>query len=218
MEDFDKHWNFGDPASTEIKFREILTAGNDKSPDYKLQLQTQIARTYSLRAMFDQAHSILDEVEKQLPSQHSVVHVRYHLERGRTFTSSRKKAEAKIHFELAQSIADELKEESYSIDALHMLAIISPVVESIQLMELAIVKLENSSDAGARNWLGSLFNNLGWSYFDLGNYDKALSIFLRALKWREEQKSAPEIFLAKWCIAANKPFTSFSKIPLRERL
>jgi tetratricopeptide (TPR) repeat protein len=46
-----------------------------------------------------------------------------------------------------------------------------------------------------------LYNNLGWDYFDLGQYEDALQIFLQALKWREEQQSAPEFFLSKWCVA-----------------
>ncbi len=61
MQDFDKLWNYNDPATTEIKFREVL---NDSSPEKDLslhvQLLTQIARTHSLRKQFDNAHKILD--------------------------------------------------------------------------------------------------------------------------------------------------------------
>ena len=56
MTEFDKLWNYNDPASTEVKFREILTQINprEKSSDY-LQLLTQIARTQSLQKRFDEA-------------------------------------------------------------------------------------------------------------------------------------------------------------------
>ena len=201
MEDFDKLWNYSDPASTEMKFREILTTSAEKQPAYILQLQTQIARTFSLRALFTEAHETLDAVEKQLSAIHGIEHVRYHLERGRTFNSSGKKPESKIHFEVAQSLAEEIKDDFYTIDAIHMLAIIAPPGQSLQLNEEAIIMAENSGDERTKSWLGSLYNNLGWSYFDNGEYEKALSIFLRALQWRESKKSAPEMFLAKWCIA-----------------
>ena len=82
-----------------------------------------------------------------------------------------------------------------------MLAIISPPSASVTLNEEAILFAENSEDQQAKNWLGSLYNNLAWSYFDIAEFEKALSIFLRALKFREEKKSAPEIFLAKWSVA-----------------
>ena len=201
MEDFDKLWNYNDPANTEIKFKELLAISADKNPTYILQLQTQIARAYSLRGLFTEAHELLDTIEKQLPSIHDITHVRYHLERGRTFNSSGKKSDAKTHFELAQTIAEELKEDFYVIDTIHMLAMVTPPMEAIQLHHYGIIKAEQSDNESARNWLGALYNNLGWSYFDIGEYEKALSIFLRALQWRETKKSAPEIFLAKWCIA-----------------
>jgi len=202
MKEFDKLWNYNDPAATETKFKELL-------PDYiaatdlsgHLQLLTQIARTYSLRRMFDDAHATLNEVQAQLPEATDVAHIRYYLERGRTFNSSGKKAEANEQFVLAKNTAIELKEDFYAIDAVHMLAIAAPADEAIKLNEAGVVLAEQSIQERAKNWLGALYNNLGWAYFDKGEYDKALSIFLRALQWREEKKSAPEIFLAKWCVA-----------------
>jgi tetratricopeptide (TPR) repeat protein len=201
MEDFDKLWNMGDPAGTETKFREVLAASADKDDSYLLQLQTQLARTYSLRAMFDQAHYLLDTVEKHLAPPNGLAHVRYHLERGRTFNSSGKKPEAAVHFEKAMLIAEELKEDFYTIDAVHMLGIIAPPEDSIKINEAGILLAEQSEDPKAKNWLGALFNNLGWSYFDRGDYEKALSVFLRSLQWRESISAPREIFIAKWCVA-----------------
>ncbi len=201
MEDFDKLWNYSDTASTEIKFKEVLNQSADKPLVYRQQLKTQIARTYSLRAMFNEAHELLDTVEKELHEEPSLAGVRYHLERGRTFNSSGKKAEAKIHFEQAQKIAEVLNEDYYTIDAMHMLAIVAPHDEAILIQQQALIKTEESTNLSAKKWLGPLYNNLGWSYFDLGEYEKALSIFLRSLQWRESQKSAPEIIISKWCVA-----------------
>lgn len=201
MEDFDKLWNYGNPAETEIKFKEALAAGTDKDPVYRLQLQIQIARTYGLRALFTEAHEILDRVEKLLSNTPDIAYVRYHLERGRTYNSSGKKTEARAHFEKAQAIAAELKEDYYLIDAMHMIAIAAPPGEAISVNQQALIKAEETTNERAKNWLGPLYNNLGWSYFDIGEYEKALSIFLRSLQWRESKTSAREIFIAKWCVA-----------------
>lgn len=202
MPDFDKLWNYSNPAETEIKFREVL---KDSSPEKNLsehlQLLTQIARTYSLRGMFTEAHETLNEVEKQLSAVHDLAHARYHLECGRAFNSSGKKAEAKQHFETAKNIATEVSEDFFTIDAIHMLAIVAPPEVATALNEEGILFAENSNQESAKNWLGALYNNLGWAYFDKKEYEKALSIFLRALKWREEKQEPSSIFLAKWCVA-----------------
>lgn len=201
MQEFEKLWDYNDPTATEIKFRELL-------PDYPieknlsgfLQLNTQIARTYSLREMFDKAHDLLNEVESRLPATKEVAHVRYFLERGRTFHSSRKSAEARAAFIQAKRIAEELGEDFYALDALHMLAIAAPPEQAIVLNEEAVLKAETSVEPRAKNWLGAVYNNLAWAYFDKGQYEKALSVFLRALKWREEKQSEREIRIAKWCV------------------
>jgi tetratricopeptide (TPR) repeat protein len=202
MTQYDKLWNYYNPAETEEKFREVLKETSpEKNLSEHLQLLTQLARTQSLQRKFNEAHEILDGVSKQLPETKGTEHVRYYLERGRTFNSSGDKRNAEVCFTQAYNIATDVKEDGYAVDAIHMLAIISPPDEAVELNEKAIVYAESSESQQAKNWLGSLYNNLGWSYFDRGEYEKALSIFLRALKWREERKSAPEIFLAKWCVA-----------------
>lgn len=202
MQDFDKLWNYYDPAATEIKFREVL---KDSSPVKDLsrhvQLLTQIARTYSLRKQFDEAHKILDEAGGQLTEEKGVDHIRYFLERGRTFNSSGDKRNAEICFRNALDISQKLNEDFYTIDTIHMLAIITSPDESIRLNEEAIVLAEESKQERAKSWIGSLYNNLAWGYFDKAEYEKALSIFLRALKWREDKQQLHEIFLAKWCVA-----------------
>ena len=40
-------------------------------------------------------------------------------------------------------------------------------------------------------WLGSLFNNIGWDYFDAGEYEVALNWFERALVEREKRPEEP---------------------------
>lgn len=211
MTEFDKLWNYNDPAATEVKFREALAT---LSPKYNLseylQLQTQIARTYSLRGMFTEAHALLDEVEKNLPATANVAQVRYYLERGRAFNSGGEKQKAKEQFLLAKNAAIELREDFYAVDAVHMLAIAAPPNEAIALNEQGVIMAESSNQERARNWLGALYNNLAWAYFDKGEFEKALSIFLRAVKWREEKKQVRETFIAKWCVgrtlrALNKP-------------
>src|SRR5215470_8493249 len=76
--DIDALWEYGDPAASETRFRTALAASQG---DARLELLTQIARTYSLRRRFDESHRMLDEVEPALASAGPAPHVRYLLER-----------------------------------------------------------------------------------------------------------------------------------------
>ena len=68
---------------------------------------------------------------------------------------------------------------------------------STRALELA----ESSEQARARTWLGPLYNNLGWSYHDLGRYEEALQTFERSLEWRREQQQPRETRIAAWTVA-----------------
>jgi tetratricopeptide (TPR) repeat protein len=174
LPDFDSLWDYSHPDQSEAKFREILMQFPEDDPAF-LELLTQIARAQGLQRKFDHAHQTLDQVERRLEAITSRPHVRYLLERGRAFNSSGKPEEARPFFEQALELAKQLKEDFYAVDALHMLAIVAPPEQSLTLNLQAIELAESSGQEKARNWLGSLHNNIGWAYHDLGNYDSAFS-------------------------------------------
>jgi tetratricopeptide (TPR) repeat protein len=60
---------------------------------------------------------------------------------------------------------------------------------------------EASSSPRAKKWLGSLYNNMGWSYHDRGDYAKALETFKKGWDWRAARGQAKETLVAKWCVA-----------------
>lgn len=93
--DIDTYWEFSDPALSEARFRAALEPAQ---ADVRLELLTQIARTFSLRRRFDEAHETLDEVETQLPGAGPRPRVRYLLERGRTFNSNGEPEQARALF------------------------------------------------------------------------------------------------------------------------
>ena len=61
--------------------------------------------------------------------------------------------------------------------------------------------VEQTTDARAQEWGGSLYNNIGWDYHAQGQYELALEAFHKALAWRQVQGDPREILIAKWCIA-----------------
>jgi tetratricopeptide (TPR) repeat protein len=199
LPDFDSLWDYSNPAETESKFREVLLQfpeGNER-----LELLTQIARAQGLQRKFDEAHQTLDEVEGQLLVDSSRARVRYLLERGRVFNSSKHPDEAHPFFEHALTMAQELKEDFYAVDAAHMLAIVADPASSLDWNLRAIQMAESSADEKARGWLGSLYNNTGWSYHDMGDFESALGIFEKAESYFGEVRREDRLRIAKWTVA-----------------
>lgn len=201
--DFDTFWNYSDPKGTRTKFEEVFDESKiDEDPQYYLQLVTQIARTHGLEMEFNNAHALLDKFEDRIMVSSPLVRIRYFLERGRTYNSSGEKEQAFDLFEKAWELGKEHGIDGYAVDAAHMLAIAEQNPEKqLQWNMTAIQYAEKSSEEKAQNWLGSLYNNTGWTYHDKGEYETALDLFERALEFR---KRTPEkkvnIQIAKWCI------------------
>ena len=200
--DFDSLWDYDHPEATEKRFRELLPAAVDSGDlSYMAQLLTQIARAEGLQRKFPNAHKTLDRVEKALPKADDKAKIRYLLERGRVFNSSGNPDAARPLFSQAVDLALKSKEDFYAVDAAHMMAIVEPSEKQLQWNLKALGLAEDSQDEKARSWKGSLYNNIGWTYFDQEHYEEALAMFEKALKFREEQGDPANTRIAKWCIA-----------------
>jgi len=202
LPDFDSLWDYDHPGATERRFRELLPAALDsRDLPYLSQLLTQIARTEGLQRKFEAAHKTLDRVEKGLDKTDDKTRIRYLLERGRVFNSSGKREDARPLFLEALDLAVKSKEDFYAVDAAHMIAIVEPT-EKQSLWNLKALDLaENSADEKARKWKGSLYNNLGWTYFEQQQYEESLLMFEKALEFQQQQGDPNKIMIAKWCVA-----------------
>ena len=205
LPDFDALWNYDDPAGTEMQFRELLPAAEASGDSaYLLELKTQIGRTLGLQRKFDEAHTLLDEVQSALdPTDPALrrARVRYLLERGRVFNSSKQKDRAEPLFlqSYEESVAAGL--DTYAIDAAHMVAIVAVPDRQLEWNERALELCERPNDPRAARWKGSLYNNIGWTYHDLGRFDDALEMFQRGVSFREELGQEGPLRIAKWCVA-----------------
>lgn len=206
LPDFDALWDYDRPAETEAAFRALLPeaqaqAQAARNPPYYLELLTQIARTQGLQRDFAAAHQTLDTVEAQLTDDLCRARVRYLLERGRVFNSSGQPEEGRPLFEAAWEEARACHEDLYAIDAAHMVAIAAPPDEKLAWNRKGLEVVEQTTNARAQQWGGSLYNNIGWDYHAQGQYELALEAFSRALEWRQVQGDPREILIARWCIA-----------------
>jgi tetratricopeptide (TPR) repeat protein len=197
--DIDSFWEYSDPAESERRFRQALEAAQG---DERLELLTQVARTYSLRKRFADAHQLLDEVEGQLATAGPRSQARYLLERGRTFNSSGQKEQARALFLQAWEQAQAAGLEGLAVDAAHMAAITcSGSPEAIEWNQRGLDLARSSQDPKARALIPAMLNNSAWDLHDMGRFDEALPLFEEAQTEWIARGQPEQIRIAKWAVA-----------------
>ena len=199
---FGSLWTLNDPAATESRFRELLPklqeAGN---VGHAAELLTQIARAQGLQQRFTEAHATLDQADTMIQPSMYTPRVRSLLERGRVLNSSGKPEDSVPLFKEALRLAQAFGFEFYAVDAAHMLGVVTKADESLRWNEEAIRMSEAAQEPRARRWLGPLYNNTGWTYFDMQRYDDALRMFEKDIELRSKGTNKVEIGIARWSAA-----------------
>ena len=197
--DIDSFCEYSDPALSEQRFR---TALGSAQGDERLELLTQIARTYSLRGRFDEAHQVLNEVEQQLTLAGSRPRVRCLLERGRTFNSSGETEKARLLFVQAWEQALAARLEGLAVDAAHMVAITySGTPDAIAWNQRGLDLARVSSEPKARALIPALLNNSAWDLHDMRRFSEALPLFEEAQAEWLARGQPRQIQHARWAVA-----------------
>ncbi len=205
--DFLNWWNFADPAASQAVFEaELAKLPDAGARSRSAQLLAQIARARGLQGEFSAGHVMLDQAESLLAGNDlPVARLRCLLERGRLFDSlahsatNRRTEEARACYLEVYDTATKLGFDELAVDAAHMLAIIESDNLSWNLTAIAIA--EASSSPFARSWLGSLYNNTGWSHHGQGDFYTALDMFERAFAFQSEHGTPDQKRVARWCVA-----------------
>jgi tetratricopeptide (TPR) repeat protein len=181
-------WDFDDLDATEQRLRVQLE--KEESDAGRADVLTQLARVHGLRSDFSECARLLDEAES-LAGSSTAARVRIELERGRMHRSSGDSKTALPLFESAFHRASEAGEHHLAGDAAHMAAISvddRAAMESWTHRGLELGERESE----AAYWAGPLLNNLGWAYYDTGEYERALELLQRALAARERDPENEE--------------------------
>ena len=175
-------WDFDDPDSTEERLRAQLARETDDAA--RAEVLTQLARVEGLRDEFDAGERLIQEAAT-VAGDSATARARLDLERGRLRRSSGDAEAALPLFESAFAIAREAGASFIAADAAHMAALAAPDPAGFVAWTKRGVELAESDD-DARSWLGPLLNNLGWNYYDAGDFEPALDAFEQALRAREQ--------------------------------
>jgi tetratricopeptide (TPR) repeat protein len=166
-----------------------------------LVVTTLIARAQGLQRQYAEAQATLDTVAAVLDGAPSHVRVRYLLERGRTFNSSGAAARAVPLFTEALALAECNDDAFYAVDAAHMLGIAAPPAARLEWNLKALALAEKADEPRAQRWDASLYNNIGWTYHDRGDYATALRYWEKGLAARKERGDAANTRIAQWTVA-----------------
>jgi tetratricopeptide (TPR) repeat protein len=181
-------WDFDDLDGTEARLRDRLDC--EESDAGRAEVLTQLARVRGLRDDFDGCEELLQQAEPLAGA--GVARVRVDLERGRKLRSSGDGAAAVPLFESGFARACELGEFWLAGDAAHMVAISDPE-QMLGWTERGLELAESQPDAAY--WAGPLLNNLGWHYFEAGDFAQALAVFERALEVRRRDPDNAQAIL-----------------------
>ena len=212
-------WDFSEPAGSEAAFRTAYLA--EKEPVVRIQIAIQMARAQGLQKRFADAtrtvETALADIEA-LAQAAPVARLRARLEQGRLHRDQRQPSEAKRSFELSLEVARALRLDFYTVDALHMLALLEtdPAV-ALTHHRTALTVAETSSSARAKKWLGPLYNNVGWTLCDLERYEEALSVFERDIAFRLENGSAKAARIARYSAARTRRLLGQYETALKEQ-
>jgi tetratricopeptide (TPR) repeat protein len=197
--DIDAFWEYTNPTLSEDRFRTALISAQG---DERLELLTQIARTYGLRQRFGAAHDLLNQVEEQLLHAGPRPRVRYLLERGRAFNSGGDKEKARMLFIEAWEEAQAGHQEGLAVDAAHMVAITyAGTQDAVTWNQRGLAVARPSQDSKARALIPAMLNNSAWDLHEMGRFHEALAFFEEAqAEWILRGKPE-QIQVATWAVA-----------------
>ena len=176
-------WDFDDLDASRERF--LAQLAEETTDAGRGEVLTQLARVEGLRDEFERCDELLDEAEAV-----GGVTARSLLERGRRERSSGREGAGLAEFRRAFELAQASSEDVLAADAAHMLALVDDA-EGWTARGIEIAGA--SDDPGVRYWLGPLYNNIGWTRFEAGDFEGALEAFELALAARErdDPREAP---------------------------
>lgn len=204
LRQIERLWQYNNPKESESRFHaflDSLKSSSDKyDHDFAAEILTQIARAQGLQGKFKQGLESIYKAESEIKSTSGRGWVRILMEKGRLYNSSGNGDKALPLFLEAWQLASQKRFDYLAIDAAHMLGIVSEPSQQNEWNLKALALAESSTMSEAKNWLGPLYNNIGWSYHDNGEYEKALEFFEKGESWRKQMGESESLRIARWTV------------------
>lgn len=157
----------------------------------------QVARLHSIQKPLAKGQPYLDRAASLARPEESASWTRFLTVRGVFERESGRQAEAKQTFLELLDYAEKRDLHDTAQDAIHHLAIATPLEEQIQWALRGIELAERSDE---KRWLAVLWNNLGNSYEDAHKPQDALAAWLSARQYHYEVGTWLNKLIADWAV------------------
>ncbi len=163
----------------------------------QVEARAQAARCYLKMDQKDEGRHWLMMAAEIVTDQMPIAWSRYLGVRGRFEWSDDQLETATITFREMYEYCLRHDLHERAVDAAHMVAITAPPEEQILWGRKGIAAAEQG---GIESWLGPLWNNLGWTYDDLGRYQESLDALLTAREYHWKLGGEMNKLIADWSV------------------
>jgi tetratricopeptide (TPR) repeat protein len=156
-----------------------------------------IGRTYLITGKLEECRLLLDRAARTADPEDPWGWSRYLGVRGRFEWQDDRLEEATATFIEMYDFCSEHKLHERGIDAAHMVAITGDLETQV---EWGLKGIKEAEAGNVTGWLGPLWNNLGATYEDLEQYDKALDAYKKARQYHYEYGDETNKLIADWAV------------------
>lgn len=157
----------------------------------------QVARSYLIRGKKEEGRPWLKRAQEVVSDQMPKAWSRYLGVRGRFEWKDGELEDATATFKEMYDYCLRYDLYNRAVDAAHMVAITAPQEEQIVWAEKGIAAAE---EGGIEGWLGPLWNNLGWTYEELGRYQESLEALIKAREYHWKLGTEHNKLVADWSV------------------
>jgi tetratricopeptide (TPR) repeat protein len=161
------------------------------------EAMAMITRTYLIEKNMEIAVNWMHATEQIALEQEHLGWSRFQAVKGRFLWRENKLQEATKLFERLYEYCSKNKLHERAIDAAHMVAITGDYQEQINWGHKGIKEAEEGNVTG---WLGPLWNNLGATFEDMGQYDSSLMAYRKARDYHYEHGTEANKMIADWAV------------------
>jgi tetratricopeptide (TPR) repeat protein len=172
-------------------------AAADKQPDIAAEAAAQVARSYLIRGKKEEGRPWLAKAKALAKPTSPKAWSRYLGVRGRFEWKDEQRKEATATFREMYDFCSKHKLHGRAVDAAHMVAITGTPDEQLEWARKGIAAAERGRLEG---WLGPLWNNLGVTYQERGDWKQALDCYRKARHYHWKVGREVNKLAADWAI------------------
>lgn len=175
----------------------VRAAEREGEEEVLVEALAQVARSHLIQGKKEQGRPWLEKAKARASKEMPMGWSRYLGVRGRFEWKDDKLEEATATFKEMYQYCLDYNLHSRAVDAAHMVAITAPHEEQVVWGKKGIEAAEAGNLEG---WLGPLWNNLGWTWEEMGRYRESLDALKKARGYHWKLGTEKNKLVADWSV------------------